>query len=81
MPHLSPQFILANKYKILPELFLWAETFFDEPDEEGEKSNKAYFEVYDLATRLEEEQCTDEDYYNILFHIEQINYNEQKIPL
>lgn len=73
--------IESNKEKIIPELFEWAETFDWEFDEEGEKTDKPYLEVYTLAQRLENSNCSEIDYKNILFHIEQINYDEIKIQL
>jgi hypothetical protein len=73
--------IEKNKSKILPELYEWAETFDIELDEEDEKTKEPYYEVFDLANRLETGNCSEEDYKNILFHIEQINYNEVVIDL
>jgi hypothetical protein len=75
------ELIESNKEKIIPELYEWAETFDWELDEEGEKTDKPYLEVYTLAQRLENSNCSKDDYKNILFHIEQINYNEIKIQL
>jgi hypothetical protein len=73
--------IETNKEKIIPELFEWAETFDWQLDEDGEKTMKPYDEVFSLAKRLEMGECREDDYENILFHIEQINYNEIKIEL
>ncbi len=73
--------IQASKHKILPELYEWAETFDFELDENGEKTLEPYLEIFNLAQRLENNQLNDEDYTNIQFHIEQINYNELKIQL
>jgi hypothetical protein len=70
-----------NKEKIVPELFEWAETFDWEFDEDGEKTADPYFEVFELAQRLEKRQCRRDDFKNIMFHIEQINFNEIKIQL
>ncbi|WP_396179558.1 hypothetical protein [Flavobacterium sp.] len=75
------ELIENNKDKIIPELFEWVETFDWELDEEGERTIKPYLEVFMLAQRLENGQCKNIDYQNILFHIEQINYNEIKIQL
>jgi hypothetical protein len=77
----SREIIDTNKEKIIPELFEWAETFDWELDEEGEKTNDAYEEVFSLAERLENGKCYGNDYENILFHISQINFNEIKIDL
>ncbi|MBI2259206.1 MAG: hypothetical protein HYU67_09960 [Flavobacteriia bacterium] len=73
--------IESNKEKILPELFEWAETFDWELDEDGERSDVAYNEVFGLAERFKNNLCNKNDYKNIFFHIEQINYNEIKIQL
>jgi hypothetical protein len=73
--------IETNKEKILPELFEWAETFDWELDEDGEKTMEPYNEVFTLAKRLEMGECKERDYENILFHIDQINFNEIKIKL
>jgi hypothetical protein len=75
------ELIESNKEKIIPELFEWAETFDWELDEDGERTNEPYIEVFELAQRLEKGQCDNNDYKNILFHIEQINHNEIKIKL
>ncbi|MDI9312829.1 MAG: hypothetical protein QM535_21645 [Limnohabitans sp.] len=75
------ELIESNKEKIIPELFEWAETFDWELDEEGERTVKPYLEVLTLAQRLDNGQCNNIDYQNILFHIEQINHNEIKIKL
>ena len=73
--------IEQNREQIIPELYEWAETFDWEFDEEGEKTDKPYLDVYTLAQRLENSNCSKVDYKNILFHIEQINHNEIKIKL
>ena len=73
--------IELNRDQILPKLYEWAETFDWEFDEEGEKTDKPYSEVYTLAQRFENSNCSIDDYKNILFHIEQINHNEIKIKL
>ena len=68
--------ILKKKDLISDHLYEWAETFDSEIDEDGEPSTESYDYVYSLAERLENNQCNEEDYENILFHISQINYNE-----
>jgi hypothetical protein len=73
--------IELNRDQILPELYEWAETFDCEFDEDDEKTDMPYLEVYTLAQRLENGHCSKVDYKNILFHIEQINHNEIKIKL
>ena len=73
--------IELNREQILPELSEWAETFDWQLDEDDEKTIEPYNEVFSLAKRLEKGECNMVDYKNILFHIEQINYNEVKIQL
>lgn len=73
--------IELNRDQILSELYEWTETFDWELDEVGERTIEPYFEVFTLAQRLENGHCTEDDYNTILFHIEQINYNEVKIIL
>lgn len=70
-----------NKDLVISELYQWAETFIGELDDEGEKTMQSYNYVYNLAKRLEENKCSKKDYENIIFHIEQINYNEVIIKL
>ena len=41
----------------------------------------SYQNVVDLALRLEKNKCSSKDFEDILFHIEQINYDEIKIIL
>ncbi|MFY9159964.1 hypothetical protein [Aquirufa ecclesiirivi] len=71
----------SNKENIIPKLFEWAETFDWQLDEDGEKTMEPYNEIFTLAQRLEKGNCNEDDLKNILFHIEQINYNEIKIRL
>lgn len=71
--------IKNNKENIVHGLYEWAETFDMELDEEGEKTNKSYDYVWGLAERLENNECSEKDYEDILFHIYQINYDEIKI--
>lgn len=71
----------SNKENIIPKLFEWAETFDWQLDEDGEKTMEPYNEIFTLALRLEKGNCNEDDLKNILFHIEQINYNEIKIRL
>lgn len=73
--------IEKNRNQILPELYEWVETFDWELDEDGERTNEPYIEVFELAQRFEKWECDNNDYKNILFHIEQINHNEIKIKL
>jgi hypothetical protein len=73
---------INNKRNIIAsELYEWAETFDNELDEDGEVALESYNFVHDLAKKLEENVCNEDDYINIEFHIEQINYNETKIRL
>jgi len=73
--------IETNKEKIILELYEWAETFDWELDEDGERTDESYNKVFSLAKRLEIGNCSEYDYNNILFHIEQINYNQIIIQL
>jgi hypothetical protein len=73
--------IEANRQKIVDELYDWARTFEDELDEDGEPTDEPYNEVCTLAKRLENNHCNIEDYKNILFHIWQINYDEERIKI
>ena len=70
-----------NKETILIELYEWVETFDNEFDDDGEKITESYDTIFDLIKRFENGECDENDYKNILFHIEQINYNEIKIKL
>jgi hypothetical protein len=73
--------IEQNLEQILPVLYEWAETFDLEFDEDGEKTIEPYNEIFLLARRLEYGECNENDFKNVLFHIQQINYNEIKIQL
>ena len=70
-----------QKDLIVSELFQWAETFENELDDDGEKTLDSYDFVYNLAEKLENNTCNIEDYKNIKFNIDQINYNEVVIKL
>ena len=50
-------------------------------DEEGEETMESYNYVFDLAQRLEKNECNYKDYEDIIFNIDQINYNEIVIKL
>lgn len=63
------------------ELYEWAETFAGERDDEGEPTLETYNFVWDLAHRLQNNQCTEQDYIEIEFHIWQINQDEERIIL
>jgi hypothetical protein len=73
--------IEQRRNQILPELYEWAETFDWELDEDGERTMEPYNDIFSLAKRLENGVCNENDYNNILFHIQQINHNEIKIQL
>ncbi len=82
--------INLKKDLIISELKEWAETFNPENiiynantiDEEDElEMYQSYDFVKILVEKLENNNCNQEDYENILFHIDQINYNEIKIKL
>jgi hypothetical protein len=72
--------IELNREIILDELYEWAETFEFEFDD-GEKTMEPYNEIFSLIKRFENGKCSQIDYKNILFHIEQINYHEVKVNL
>ncbi len=67
--------ILQNKAQIVQKLYEWALVFVIDLDEYGNKTTEGLDYVWGLAEKLENNQCTQDDYENILFHIWQINYN------
>jgi hypothetical protein len=69
--------ILQNKKHIIQELYDWAQTFDNEIDEDNEPTTIAFGYVWNLAEKLENNQCSPKDYEDILFHIWQINYNSE----
>lgn len=71
--------ILRQREWIVDELHYWARTFDDELDEEGEPSSEAFDFIWNLADKLENDQCDKNDYREILFHIYQINYDSRVI--
>lgn len=73
--------INANRKQIISELYEWAKTFDWELDENSERTLEPYNYVFGLAEKLDKDLCTKKDYEDILFHIEQINYNEIKVKL
>lgn len=83
----NQELIERNKEQIIQELYEWAETF--NPDnviyntllEEENDLLNSYQYVCNLANRLANQQCTSNDYDDIYFHIQQINYNEVIIQL
>lgn len=75
---------------IISELYQWSETFNPENmiynvntiDEEDEmEMHQSYNAVKSLAEKLEQNVCNKEDYENIIFHINQINYKQTIIKL
>ncbi len=84
------EFIIANKSKILPQLYEWAETFNPEnilynintiDEKEEDEMFNSYEYVLNLVEKFERNDCNENDYANLYFHIEQINYNEIKIVI
>ena len=82
--------IKNKKELIISELYQWAETFNPENiiynvnniDEEEENDMfQSYNSVKSLAERLEKNECNKKDYEEILFQIDQINYNKTIIKL
>ena len=67
--------INSQREHIAEELYSWATTFDNELDDEGEPTSKGVDSITNLAKRLENNKCDEEDYLNILFHIWQINYD------
>ncbi|UPQ80245.1 MULTISPECIES: hypothetical protein [Flavobacterium] len=76
--------------EIISELYDWAETFNPESilyntnaiEEEDElEMLDSYNSVCELVNKLEKNECSEKDYEDILFHIEQINHNEKIIKL
>ncbi len=78
---LSIKKVQKNKKNIASALYAWAGTFDFEVDDECEPSTEARDLIFDLAERLENGNCNEQDYKEILFHIEQINCGEVKIKL
>lgn len=83
----NQELIESNKEQIIQELYEWAETFNPDSviyntllEEENDLLN-SYQYVCNLANRLANQQCTSNDYDDIYFHIQQINYNEVIIQL
>lgn len=79
-----------KKHLIISELYQWSETFNPENilynvnniDEEDEiEMYQKYNSVKNLAKKFEKNDCNKEDYDNIVFHINQINYNKTIIKL
>ena len=79
-----------KKDLIVSELYQWSETFNPENifynanniDEEDEiKMYQSYNSVKSIAEKLEKNDCNEKDYENIIFHIDQINYNKTIIKL
>ena len=73
--------IKQNRNQIILELNEWAETFNPENIIYNKNSNKDddkiemyndYEFVLSLINRFKNNQCSDKDYVDILFHIEQI---------
>ena len=71
----------SQREQIVKELYFWARTFEDELDEEGEPTSEGFDTVTDLADRFENHRCVGEDYLNILFHIWQINQEEDSVRI
>ena len=79
-----------NKKKdlVVYELYNWSETFNPEniiynvnSIDEKDDMFKSYNYVKKLAEKLENNECNKKDYEDIIFQIEQINYNKTIIKL
>lgn len=82
--------VLQNRFKILPELINWVETFNPEEiiynknrieETEQDEIYKSGEIMLNLVKRLENNECSEKDFEDILFHLEQINFDEPKIIL
>lgn len=82
--------INQKKEIIISELNDWAESFNPEnilynknriEEEEELEMFQTYNSICQLINRFEKNECDEMDYENILFHIEQINYDETVIDL
>lgn len=71
--------ILRNKIILVNALLDWAETFREELDEDDEPTSNSFDFLVELSKKLENETCDEKDYSEIMFHLWQINYNEEKI--
>jgi hypothetical protein len=71
--------ILRYQDWLVEELYNWALTFEGELDYEGERTTESLDYVWNLAEKLENNQCDEKDYEDILFHIYQINYSDRVI--
>ncbi len=67
-----------KREQIVEELHNWASTFYNELDDECQPTSKGFDEITSLAERLEKNVCSNKDYLNILFHIWQINHDEER---
>jgi siderophore synthetase component len=67
------------KYWIIYELEIWAETFNnnypDHMEEVIEEEKKGYDYIHYLIDKFKKNECSKDDYENILFHIWQIKYD------
>ena len=79
-----------KKDLIISELYQWSETFNPEniiynvyniSEDEEIEMYKSYNAEKTLAEKLEQNDCNEKDYENIIFHIDQINYNKTIIKL
>jgi hypothetical protein len=75
------ELVNKNKDLVVDELYSWAETFVDEVDAEGESTDIPFNTVHSLAQRLEQGQCTEQDYEEIDFHLWQINEGREEEPI
>ena len=50
-------------------------------EEDEIKMYQSYNSVKSIAEKLEKNDCNEKDYENIIFHIDQINYNKTIIKL
>lgn len=81
------EIVLKNKDIILPHFAEWVETFeppgfaFHVNEDQFQQDVIDYYYMCQLADKLEDSNLTEEDADTILFHVEQINHEEQVIKL
>jgi|688.fasta_scaffold2228342_2 hypothetical protein len=81
------EIVLKNKNIILPHFLEWVETFepasfaFYSDEERFEQEVKDYYYMCQLADKLEVDDLNEEEADAIMFHVSQINHDEEVINL
>ena len=74
---------IESKKWLVGELLEWRETFRDDDDDEDITESIAHRSGWDVLTDLIEKvkknECTAKDYEEIIFHLWQISYGQDKI--